>query len=268
MRSPRNEEVSLLRTEVIERRSPASGHAILRLRPEVRVAARAGQFAMIRVPGEPRVFLGRPMSIMGAGDSIELLVQEVGKGTRALAALRAGDRLDMVAPLGRPFPDPVPGVTDVLIGGGVGAAPLLLMAREAMTAGRRVTFVYGGRSAGDLVLAREAAEVSSLVPVTEDGSAGEMGLATRPLPAILGAAGPARVVACGPVRMMAAAARIASEAGAGCVACLEALMACGVGACLGCAVPARAGGYIHVCTDGPPVDAALVEWEGLVAAAP
>ena len=264
MTTPCSSARALARAEVVERRSPAPGHAVLRLRPDAPIPARAGQFAMMRVPREPRAFLSRPMSMMGAGEVVEILVKEVGAGTRALARLVPGERVDILAPLGRAFPGPSPGITDVLVGGGVGAAPLLMYAREEARAGRQVTFLYGGRTAADLVIAREAASVSRLVTVTEDGSSGIAGIATGPLGGVLAGAGRARVLACGPLRMMEAAARAARGAGAGCVVCLEALMACGFGACLGCAVPAAAGGHLHACSDGPAVDADLVDWERLL----
>jgi dihydroorotate dehydrogenase electron transfer subunit len=244
---------------------PAEGYAVLRTAPPGPLGARPGQFAMLRAPGVD-VTLHRPMSILSAGESLDFLIRDVGPGSRGLTRLEPGDPLELIAPLGRPFPPPRPGAREVLVAGGVGASPLLFHARESALAGVRPHVIYGGRSASDLVLARAMAEAADLEPVTEDGSAGLRGLATDPLARLLGRGGVDRVLACGPLPMMHAAARACALAGVACLVCLEALMACGFGACLGCAVPAARGGYLYVCTDGPVMDARDVDWERLLAA--
>jgi len=243
-----------MRARVLEVIRPAPGYALIRAEPESPAPASAGQFAMLRAPGS---FLGRPMSILDSGRTIRFLVRAVGEGSRALALLDPGSVLEMIAPLGSPFPPPASG--DVLVAGGVGAAPILFQART----GPGSTVIYGGRTASDLVLLEEMGRSSRLVLATEDGSAGTKGLATDPLAAMLDRGEARRVLACGPLAMMAAAARLAREASIPCLVCLEALMACGFGACLGCAVPAAAGGFLHACTDGPVVPADRVDWDRL-----
>jgi dihydroorotate dehydrogenase electron transfer subunit len=242
---------------------PAPGYVVINARPERPLEAHPGQFAMLRVPGRSEAVFHRPMSILASGETLAFLVRVVGPGTRALARLGAGDALEMVAPLGNWLTVPEHGGREILCGGGVGASPLLFHARASSAAGIRPTMIYGGRTRADLVLADEMQDVADLVCVTEDGSAGLEGLATDPLAEALGQGHVGRVIACGPVPMMAAAAGLARGAGASCLVCLEAMMACGFGACLGCAVPATAGGYLYVCSDGPVLDATRIDWEAL-----
>jgi dihydroorotate dehydrogenase electron transfer subunit len=258
----RTSKLELTTCTVAACESPAPGYALLSLRPPVPVEARPGQFAMIEVSS---AMLHRPMSILAAGETLEFLIREVGTGSRALASLREGDRVRVIAPLGNSFPPPTPGVCDVLVGGGVGASPLVMHAAASARANRRPTMVYGGRTSVDLLLSAEAAAACDLVAVTEDGSRGIRGLATDPLAGLLGGAGPSRVLTCGPLPMMAATARVCAAMQIECLACLEAMMACGFGACLGCAVPARDSRILCVCSDGPVVDATEVDWEVLSA---
>lgn len=253
----------LIPTCISEVTRPAAGYAIVRAEPPDPVDARPGQFAMLRVDSRCEVMLHRPMSILCASGTLDFLIREVGAGSRTLARLAPGDVLEMIAPLGRPFPDPDPGGREVLVGGGVGASPLLFYAREASRAGARPLILYGGSSEADLVLARQMEQACELERVTEDGSAGLKGLATDPLEAALAKGCVDRVLACGPLPMMRSAARIAARARVECLVCLEALMACGFGACLGCAVPSTREGYLYVCTDGPVLDARDVDWDRL-----
>jgi len=253
----------LVAGRVLSAREPAGGYAVIEIRTPEPVAAAAGQFAMIRVPCREGVFLHRPMSLMGAGETLELLVRRVGTGSNRIADLGPGDSVEMLVPLGRPFPEPSPDVPELMVGGGVGAAPLAMRAREAAGVGAPTAILYGGRSARDLVIADEMREWTEVIPVTEDGSAGIRGLATDPLEVQIEERTPGRVLACGPLPMMAAAAGVCRRLGVPCLVCLEALMACGFGACLGCAVPAAAGGYLYVCKDGPVMDGEGIDWAAL-----
>ena len=229
--------------------------------------AEPGQFVMLS-PGPlgavPRTdpLLPRPMAVYrGAGERIEVLYRQSGRGTQLLAAARAGERVGVVGPLGRPFELPVAGERAVLVGGGTGIASLHGLAR-ALGSGARV--LLGARRAADL-MGREDFEAlgAALEIATEDGSAGERGLVTGLLERELARGGRARVYACGPTPMMRRCAELAHAAGQPAIASLENHMACGVGVCLGCAVPLRAGGYALVCRDGPVFAAGDVAWEGL-----
>ncbi len=262
MGEPRHENLELMRCSVVDCSRPARGYGILRVQPAGPVDAQPGQFAMLEVP-RAGTLLHRPMSIMDAGDTLEFLIREVGQGTRSLVSLQAGDEIRMIAPLGQGFAPAMQGQREVLVGGGVGASPLIFHAAR----NPRPRMIYGGRTGADLVMRERASRVADLVEVTEDGSCGVEGMATGPLSDVLDAGGVDRVLTCGPVPMMAAVARLCADHRVSCLACMEALMACGFGACLGCAVPSRQGGYLYVCSDGPVLDAMSVLFEPLLAAA-
>jgi len=226
-----------------------------------------GQFVMLS-PGAlaavPRTdpLLPRPMAVYrGAGERIEILYRRSGRGTALLAEARAGERVGLVGPLGRPFALPAPGERALLVGGGTGIASLYGLAAAL---GGGATVLLGARSAVDL-MGREDFEAlgAALAIATEDGSAGLRGLVTELLERELARGGPARVYACGPTPMMRRCAELAAGAGAAAIVSLENHMACGYGVCLGCAVPVRAGGYALVCRDGPVFAASDVAWEGL-----
>jgi dihydroorotate dehydrogenase electron transfer subunit len=174
-----------------------------------------------------------------------------------------GAELDVLGPLGTSFPDPTPDTTDLLVAGGVGLPPMLMQA--AWAAGRglvdRSEMIYGGRGAPDLVLLDEMRALG--VPLhltTENGAVGDKGLVTRALEARLAhhRGKPLRVMGCGPNGMLWAIARLAKAQNVPCFISLEEQMACGIGVCLGCAIPARSRPYRYVCSNGPVFDAADV----------
>ncbi len=235
-----------------------------------------GQFAMLS-PGPcaavPRTdpLLPRPMAIYreGAGNGaaeLEILFKCHGRGTALLAESRPGQTVRLVGPLGRAFEDPRPGERPVIVAGGTGIASVYgLAARLAeRLGGASLRVLLGARGADDVMGERDFAALGVPLEIaTEDGSRGRRGLVTELLEATLALGGAARVYACGPTPMMRRAAEIAAERGMACVASLENGMACGFGACLGCAVPLRAGGFALVCRDGPVFDAQAVAWEGM-----
>jgi dihydroorotate dehydrogenase electron transfer subunit len=234
----------------------------------------AGQFVMLS-PGArgsaPRhdPLLSRPMAVYrerkGEGDPrIEILFKVHGRGTALLAELQRDQRVAVVGPLGTPFPDPATGRRAIVAAGGTGIASVYGLAVGLRARGFEVAVLLGARSASDLMGEADfAASGLDLTVATEDGSRGERGLVTRLLEAALARGGEACVYACGPTRMMAAAAKIASQCGAPCWVSLENPMACGFGVCLGCAAPLRQGGFALVCRDGPVLPAEAVAWEGL-----
>lgn len=232
---------------------------------------------------------------------ISFLVRVVGEGTRALASCRPGDGLLLTGPFGNGFP-PVSEGALLLVAGGVGVAPFPPVARTAASAGVPVRAVVGARTAGLLLGVRELQEAGAeVITCTEDGSQGVRGTVTDALPAVLrqpragpptvgpagraGAVAPGEgtrvtVFACGPPAMLAAVDRLLARERAGWgtgqvtgqgsaeeewpfYVSLEARMGCGFGVCRGCAVPARGGGYLHVCQEGPVFPAVAVDLEGV-----
>ena len=234
----------------------------------------AGQFVMLQTtPGlEPylrRAFSVADVSKRRGGVVIELLAKVVGRGTAAMAALASDARRAVLGPLGRPFtlPGGGPGGGRVaLVAGGVGSAPLLLLARRLLERGVTFDFFYGGRSAADLVRREDFARAAgasggALHLATEDGSLGFRGRVTEALAAHLDAAGaPGKIYGCGPMPMLAALAGLAGSRGLAGEAALETEMGCGFGACLGCAVAHVSGRWALCCKDGPVFALDEVRW--------
>jgi NAD(P)H-flavin reductase len=222
---------------------------------------RPGQFAMIAAAerwggGEDeRPYLPRAFSIARrrVGES-HFLLEDVGPGTRRLCELAEGDGLWALGPLGNGFAPPRPRHRAILVGGGVGIAPLAILqdALEAEAA-TEVTVLLGFR---DGARAEGAALLHGASVATDDGSVGHHGLLTELLSKELYRDSRADVYACGPAPMLEAVRAMCATRGVPAQLALEAGMACGFGACYGCAVPKRGGGYLRVCVDGPVIDAA------------
>ncbi len=224
--------------------------------------AKPGHFVMVRGAWGRDPLLPRAFSILAIRDGeCDLLVKAMGRGTALLAGLRPSETVHVLGPLGQPFAAPTPTRHDVLVAGGVGLAPLLWHAQEAAKVGARVDLFYGARSARDLVLLDEiAATGCALHLATEDGSRGFSGRVTALLDEQLGQTHDERtVLTCGPNPMMRTVVEIAARHRLPAFVSVEGEMACGIGACLGCAVPTaphqtgRLAGrpFAYACVDGP-----------------
>ena len=250
----RNEEVAL-NTFLMELKSPS-----------IASAAKPGQFVMLRVSGGIDPLLRRPFSICNTWDSaiMLLLYRVVGKGTRVMADTKVGSQLSLLGPLGRGFEPPRAGEDCLLVAGGMGIAPLALLARSI---GEDIAFMTGYGTAAEIVSVEELGiETIEVAVATEDGSAGYHGLVTGLLERALRGKGKKIVYSCGPVAMLKMVASLCLERQVGCQVSLETVMACGVGACQGCAVPAGPGSGrspYHVCQDGPVFPAGSIDWENL-----
>jgi dihydroorotate dehydrogenase electron transfer subunit len=240
--------------------------------PEVSREARPGQFVMIKAGTSAEPPLRRPFSILkvdATQETFTLFLKVVGTGSRALASLRPGDVAQCLGPLGRFFAPPDAGVEALMVAGGYGIAPFLMLSEELGRRGQAGRVFYGGRTAGDLQVRTPFAGLGvSLVSATEDGSLGHKGRVTEPLQAYLdGAAGAAALYACGPDAMLHAVARIAEERNLPCQVSLDPWMGCGIGTCLGCVVWTQGADetkpkYRCACTEGPVFDARVVVWHG------
>lgn len=221
-----------------------------------------GQFVEVRVDNTPSTFLRRPISINNVDydhNELWLLVAAVGDGTRQLQKLQKGDRLNCVLPLGNSFTMPTDSTQKVLlVGGGVGVAPLLYFGKRIKAMGGEPTFLLGARSAKD-VLERELFEqVGRVLITTEDGSEGEKGFVTNH--SVLAQEHFDRISTCGPKPMMMAVARYAFKNDIECEVSLENKMACGVGACL-CCVEKTVEGNKCVCKEGPVMNIKKLTWQ-------
>jgi dihydroorotate dehydrogenase electron transfer subunit len=246
--------------KVLERRQLGSRFFSLVLEHGGRMQAVApGQFVEVLVEGSREVMLRRPISVHDVSDStLSLLIQIVGNGTRRLAELAVGDRLNVVYPLGHGFTTTLPAASKaLLVGGGAGIAPLLHLSKVLKGRGVDSTVILGGRTAELIPVRTEFEPFGRLCLATDDGSLGHKGLVIQH-PAF--DEGYDMIYTCGPTPMMKAVARSAAERGIRCEVSLENMMACGVGACL-CCVTDTDDGHRCVCKDGPVFDiSTLKKW--------
>ena len=237
--------------------------------PEIAANARPGQFVMVQTTPCRDPLLRRPLSIhQTIGNAqVQLLYKVVGKGTRLLAAMTPGQKLNLTGPLGRGF-DFAGKQAICLVGGGMGIAPLYFLAREIMRTGRRppqCAVLLGARTAAEFgPLSQDFMEVGATEThlATDDGSLGHHGFVAELLPQHLDPGLPWTVCTCGPHPMMRAVVSQCRKQGWECQVSLETMMACGISACLGCAIPRAdlSGPYLHVCKDGPVFKAEEVAW--------
>lgn len=228
-----------------------------------------GQFVELRIDSSATTFLRRPISIHFVdrqNNELWLLVAVVGDGTKALAKLKAGAKVNTLLPLGNGF-----SINNkkqvVLVGGGVGVAPLLYAGKMAKEEGTEVTFILGARSAKDLLELNEFAKYGNLSLTTEDGSAPEgyegvteKGFVTNhSIWATINPSADNIISVCGPTPMMKAVANLSKEKGLNCEVSLENMMACGLGACL-CCVQDTKEGNLCVCKEGPVFDINKLNW--------
>jgi dihydroorotate dehydrogenase electron transfer subunit len=250
--------------EIISNKIVAEGFYRLTIRSH-RIAkdAKPGQFVQIKVTDGPEPLLRRPISIHGLDDrdAVAFLYQVRGVGTAALAGRKAGERLDVIGPIGRGFTVDSRYKRAILTAGGIGVAPLMFLAQQYRAKGSEVTVLIGARSKDLLLCSPDFKKLGCRVmTVTDDGSGGEKGFVTDLLePALTGGKGLAAVFACGPRQMMKRSSVIAGLYDMECEVSMEERMACGIGACLGCAVM-TSDGYRRVCADGPVFKARDIIW--------
>ena len=211
-----------------------------------------GQFAELRVDGSPTTFLRRPISINFVDkqrNEVWFLIQLLGDGTRRLAEVNPGDVINVVLPLGNGYTMPQnPSDKLLLVGGGVGTAPMLYLGEQLAKNGHKPTFLLGARSDKDLLQLEEFVKYGEVYTTTEDGSHGEKGYVTQH--SILNKVRFEQIYTCGPKPMMVAVAKYAKSNQIECEVSLENTMACGIGACL-CCVENTTEGHLCVCKEGP-----------------
>jgi dihydroorotate dehydrogenase electron transfer subunit len=233
--------------------------------PQIAPLIQPGQFAHIRVLPMKDALLRRPFSIFQAeGDTFSILYKTVGKGTKVLSRMRADEKLNVIAPLGRGFTVPKSGgEAPLLVAGGYGMAALYLLAQRSPQRG--IVFV-GGQQRVDILCEKEFRALDWDVRVTtEDGSHGEKGIVTKPLMDELRRKMPhQKVFACGPTPMLKSVGKISKEFNVPAELSMDEHMCCGVGVCLTCVIPVKTGDgweYQRSCTEGPVFDSRQILWE-------
>jgi dihydroorotate dehydrogenase electron transfer subunit len=248
-------------------------HSLTVVAPDIAKVVKPGQFVNIKC-GEGRAhILRRPFSVSrvqkhgGFASTIEIVFDVDGPGTRYLSELGAHDSIDLIGPLGRGFSLPKRTASCLLIGGGIGAAPLFVLADALGEQGHRVDVIFGARDASLLLNPIDARRVASLCRfTTEDGSAGDQGRVTDVMPEVMDRCDTQVVYACGPHPMLEAVSKVCMQRKIPVQVAVEELMACGYGVCMTCVIPVRTSGaeVVHVrsCTEGPILDGAAVVWNG------
>lgn len=240
--------------------------------PGVAAGFRPGQFVAIAVGGEGTpMLLRRAFAVYGATPSgkfagtVEFVVAEHGPGTRWLLQRRTGEVLDVVGPLGTPFPMPDGPVPAVLVGGGYGTAPLIALANALLAAGSPVEMIVGAATAsrlyGELAAKRT---VGAVTVTTDDGSTGILGRVTDVLSRAIERVDAGVVYACGPMPMLRAVGDVAALHDVPAHVAVEEAMACGIGVCMTCVLPVRgedgASRFVRSCVEGPVFEADRVRW--------
>jgi dihydroorotate dehydrogenase electron transfer subunit len=238
---------------------------------EAFAGSKPGQFVMLGFPESIDPLLRRPFSIHrlimdgSRFRGIELLYKIIGPGTRRLSRQKAGEAISLLGPLGNAFQVPSNTRRLYLAAGGVGVAPMVFLIEWLKTLRRAPSdcrLFLGGRSREDLVCVADVERLGiPVVLTTDDGSCGDQCRVTNPLEEAIRIAPPDLLLACGPKGMLACVLEIVRTRSIPCQVSIETMMACGMGACLGCAVSGRQdpSRYLHACVDGPVFDAEEIE---------
>lgn len=270
-----------LPAEVLDNRPLSAEYNVLTLSaPRIAETSQPGQFVMVKTGMGFEPLLRRPFSIFelprdaaGHHGSLSILNKRVGTGTGQLYDVARGAVLQVLGPLGLPFPAPPPSAPVWMVAGGVGVAPFWTLADRVVGSSSPTTLFYGARRAADLHYADWFATRGVEVQVsTEDGSRGDHGFVTAPLARALDAhpkGRPLAIYCCGPTPMMRAVADLAARHGHETWVSLEQVMGCGMGGCYSCVVPTRqpdgSSHFVRSCLDGPVFAASALVWDAMSA---
>lgn len=248
---------------VIENQHIGKNYYLMKLEaPYIARNARAGNFVMVAVSRSLEPLLKRPFGILDTqGSHIRLYYEIIGKGTELMAALKPGEKLNLVGPLGNAFPE-LENKNILIVGGGRGIAPLYY-AMGNYTANNKVSLIYGAKSAGDMNLLDEieALDLKNLFLYTDDGSKGKKGFVTSDIKDIIREHQIGVTISCGPDAMFENLYHTIGDGDTENYVSLEAMMGCGFGICYSCAVKAVDGNYKKVCSDGPVFKMEAIAWE-------
>ncbi|MBR4156561.1 MAG: dihydroorotate dehydrogenase electron transfer subunit [Bacteroidales bacterium] len=246
---------------LIEKKEWAKSTYLLLQSDESLEDIKAGQFVQVKVDDAAHTYLRRPISIHDVdyqNRTITLLVQRVGEGTNKISDTEINDTLNIIYPLGNGFTMPEDkNAKVVLVGGGIGIAPMYYLGKVLKEKGLEPVFVLGGRSKEDLIMLDKFSSVGEVYITTNDGSLGEQGFVTQH--SVWKEKKFDMIYTCGPKPMMMAVANLARENDICCEVSLENLMACGLGACL-CCVENTIEGHVCVCKEGPVMNINKLLW--------
>ena len=246
---------------LIEKKEWAKSTYLLLQADEPLEEIKAGQFVQVRVDDAQHTYLRRPISIHDVdykNRTITLLVQRVGEGSNKIADTELNDTLNIIYPLGNGFTLPEDkNQKAILVGGGIGIAPLYYLGKMLKEKGIEPQFLLGGRSKSDLIMLEDFEAVGKVYITTNDGSLGEEGFVTQH--SIWKEKKFDMIYTCGPKPMMMALTKMARENNIDCEVSLENLMACGLGACL-CCVENTIEGHVCVCKEGPVININKLLW--------
>lgn len=235
-------------------------HLVLNLPEPAR--CHPGQFAMLQGPWSGVPLWPRAFSFFDAwASSVSFLYKIVGPGTQRLGSVRPGEVLQCNGPLGRGFGLPERDETPVLISGGSGVAPIHCLAMTLIRDHQRTPLVFcGGKTQKDLSCLAPLFDRCETVVTTDDGSSGIKGVITEPFEARVSSFSNPKIYACGPVPMLRKLHSVVVQHRLRCEMAFETTMACGMGFCMGCALPAMQNDYLYLCQDGPVLDPSLLDW--------
>ena len=216
--------------------------------PKITAQILPGNFISLLPPSSSGVFLRRPFSVAGVHDgALQLVIRDIGKGTHAITSLRKDEPLEVLGPLGNSYPAFEPDKKLWLLGGGTGIASLLFLHGVHKNTDDKI--LWGGKCSCELP--EPAVLPSGCTLATDDGSCGECGNVVEVARRWLKNDKPDYIAACGPKGLLKGVQQLAAEYSIPAWISCEEFMACGMGACAGCAVSLAAGGYARVCADGP-----------------
>lgn len=250
--------------QIVNIQYPIEGNYIITFKSPVEIPPIfPGNFAEIHIHNNPEVFLRRPFSILDVDyqkREISFYVKIIGKGTQQLGEYAIGDKVNLIYPLGNSFTIPDSAKNVLIVGGGSGIAPFILLGKKLQKKNIKTVYLLGGRSKKDILLTGEFAKYGEIYATTEDGSFGEKGLVTHHSIFTSSEFNFDKVYTCGPNPMMKAVGKIAQEKKVDCEVSLENMMACGFGICL-CCVTATHEGNKRVCKEGPVFNVNYLKWQ-------
>jgi len=228
-------------------------HKLVLGSPELALLSKPGQFLHLQVADSIQPLLRRPFSIYKTTKtSVEILYEVIGLGTEILSKRKAGELINSHGPLGNSFSESLTNKKPLLVGGGIGIAPLLFLGERLIAGGLEPEAILGFRTVDDIVGTEDFEQAGIKCQITtNDGSYGLKGFVTDAMDSFLDS--DHKVFCCGPVPMLAAISDLSSQRGTECEVSIHNFMGCGFGACLGCVFPTE-DGYKRVCKDGPVFD--------------